>query len=120
MAARDVGINLVTLDAQPLLQMSRTTEHVVILDSAVRPWRVLHACETTDTVVPISEAQSGVGMQPRMLAREYWNQKHASSSMSLLTAWNDIRDWRYALNDAEALTSFQIVHAHSFASAMAG
>jgi glycosyltransferase involved in cell wall biosynthesis len=120
MAARHVSTDLAVLDARPFLQMASTTENIIAADSAVRPWRVLHACETTDSVVPISEAQSGVGMQPRILAREYWNQTHASSSISLLTAWNDIRDWRYALNDAEALTSFQIVHAHSFASAMAG
>jgi glycosyltransferase involved in cell wall biosynthesis len=116
MAAHEVA----TMNARRSVRMASTSENLLLVDSAVRPWRVLHACEMTETVLPVTDAESGVGMQPRILAREYWNQKHANSSMSLLTAWNDIRDWRYALNDAEALTSFQIVHAHSFASAMAG
>ncbi|HVZ18380.1 MAG TPA: glycosyltransferase family 4 protein, partial [Terriglobales bacterium] len=32
----------------------------------------------------------------------------------------DVRDWRHALNEAEQLSSVHIVHAHSFAAAIAG
>jgi glycosyltransferase involved in cell wall biosynthesis len=87
---------------------------------AVKPWRVLHACETASAAAALAEIQSGVGMNPQLLSREYWNPAGAMKEVSLMNAWHDVRDWRHALNDAEALTSVQIVHAHSFASAMAG
>jgi hypothetical protein len=85
---------------------------------SVRQWRVIHACEDASQVVSVVEAQSQVGMKPQILAREYWNS--VTTEVSLITAWNDVRDWRHALNEAEMLNSIQIVHAHSFASAMAG
>jgi Glycosyl transferase 4-like domain len=87
--------------------------------SSVKPWRVLHACEKTSEALAIVEAESSVGMNPQMLSREYWN-GNARTEISLMTAWKDVRDWRHALNEAEAINSLQIVHAHSFASAMAG
>jgi glycosyltransferase involved in cell wall biosynthesis len=37
-----------------------------------------------------------------------------------MNAGHDGRDWRHALNEVESLTAVQILHAHSFASAMAG
>jgi glycosyltransferase involved in cell wall biosynthesis len=86
----------------------------------VKPWRVLHACETVADAVTLAEAESSVGMNPQLLSREYWNPAGAATGVSLLNTWHDVRDWRHALNDAEALTSVQVVHAHSFASAMAG
>lgn len=84
----------------------------------VKPWRVLHACEKSSIVRALIDAESSVGMNPQVLSREFWN--HQTQNVSLLTTWNDVRDWRRALNDVEAGNSFQIVHAHSFASAMAG
>ena len=84
----------------------------------VKAWRVLHACERADSSRLLAEAQSAVGMKPQVLAREFWNPQ-PSSSPSLMTAWHDVRDWRHALNEAEALTSLQVVHAHSFPAAMA-
>jgi glycosyltransferase involved in cell wall biosynthesis len=89
-------------------------------DRSIKPWRVLHACETVGSVAALAEAQSAVGMIPQMLSREYWAAADALNRFSLMTAWNDVRDWRHALNEAEALNSVQIVHAHSFTSAMAG
>jgi len=88
-------------------------------EAEVKPWRVLHACEKAASVAALAEAQSGVGMRPHVLARELWTGKTAVSA-SLLTTWHDVRDWRHALNEAEQLSSVQIVHAHSFAAAMAG
>jgi len=87
-------------------------------DRAVKPWRVLHACEKASGIAALAEAETAVGMSPQVLSREFW--KPESHNVSLLTTWNDVRDWRHALNEAEALNSLQIVHAHSFASAMAG
>lgn len=89
-------------------------------DRAIKPWRVLHACETVGSVAALTEVQSAVGMIPQMLSREYWAAADALNRFSLMTAWNDVRDWRHALNEAETLNSVQIVHAHSFTSAMAG
>jgi glycosyltransferase involved in cell wall biosynthesis len=90
------------------------------VENATRPWRVLHACELATDAVWLTEAQLAVGMNPRVLAREFWNAGNDSETPSLMTAWHAVRDWRHALNEAEALTSVQIVHAHSFASGMAG
>ncbi|MGZ4788768.1 MAG: glycosyltransferase [Terriglobales bacterium] len=84
----------------------------------MKAWRVLHACDRVQTISALAEAQSGVGMRPQVLAREFWNSRHVTSP-SLMTAWHDVRDWRHALNETEQLSSVQIVHAHSFAAAMA-
>ncbi len=89
------------------------------MSDVVKPWRVLHACESVADAVTLAEAQSTVGMIPQLLSREYWNPS-AAKQLSLMNAWHDVRDWRHALNETEALTSVQVVHAHSFASAMAG
>ena len=90
------------------------------MSDLVKPWRVLHACESVADAVALAEAQSTVGMNAQLLSREYWNPDEAAKELSLMNAWHDVRDWRHALNEAEALTSVQIVHAHSFGSAMAG
>ena len=84
----------------------------------VRAWRVLHACESAMDAEHLAEAQINVGMRPQVLAREFWIGAN-SASPSLMTAWHAVRDWRHVLNEAEALTSVQIVHAHSFAAGMA-
>jgi hypothetical protein len=96
--------------------MSQATK---LAEQTVKAWRVLHACETVAEAAPVAELQSALGMKPQLLAREYWAPQ-TSTELSLLNMWHDVRDWRRALNEAEAVTSLQIVHAHSFASAMAG
>jgi glycosyltransferase involved in cell wall biosynthesis len=85
-----------------------------------RPWHVLHACESASDAVYLTEAQLAVGMRPRVLAREFWSEGKHVEPPSLMSAWHAVRDWRQALNEAEALTSLQLVHAHSFPAAMAG
>lgn len=87
-------------------------------DSQIKSWRVLHACEKAAALASLTEAQSVVGMRPQVLAREFWHDGN-SSPLSLMTAWHAVRDWRHALNETEAAAQIQIVHAHSFASAMA-
>ena len=89
------------------------------LGARVRAWRVLQACESAADVAELTEAQLAVGMHPQVLAREFWSGGKVSASASLMTAWHAVRDWRHALNEAESLTSFQLVHAHSFVAAMA-
>lgn len=84
-----------------------------------RAWRVLHASEKACEIVSLAEAQLGVGMRPQVLAREFWKDSPTSSPPSLMTAWHAVRDWRYAFNETELLTAVQIIHAHSFPSAMA-
>lgn len=81
-----------------------------------RAWRVLHACERALDAAAILDAQLAVGMRPQILAREFWASRNAPS---LLNAWHAVRDWRHALNEAEKITAFQVVHAHSFPSTMA-
>ncbi len=81
-----------------------------------RACRVLHACERALDAAAILDAQLAVGMRPQILAREFWASRNAPS---LLNAWHAVRDWRHALNEAEAITAFQVVHAHSFPSTMA-
>jgi hypothetical protein len=85
---------------------------------AVKPWRVLHACDRVNAVAATAETQSAVGMCPQLLSREAWGE--TQSQPSPITAWSEVRNWRRALNEAEATNSFEIVHAYSFASAMAG
>lgn len=98
--------------------------HFAVVDElaateSVKSWRVLHACETASAIAAVAELQADSGMQPKLLARQYWHD-NPDHRLSLLTAWNDVRDWRHALNEAEALSNIQLLHAHSFASAMAG
>ncbi|HWR14473.1 MAG TPA: glycosyltransferase family 4 protein [Terriglobales bacterium] len=88
-------------------------------ESHNRPWRVLHACELASDAAALAESQSLIGMAPQLLSREFWPSR-TPRELSLLTVWHDVRDWRHELNDAEAASDIQLVHAHSFPSAMAG
>ena len=99
--------------------MSQPPDGTTHKSPQVRAWRVLHACEEAAPVSSLAEGQLCVGMRPQVLAREFWKDPATSSSPSLMNAWHAVRDWRHALNEAESLTSVQIVHAHSFAAAMA-
>ena len=92
------------------------------------PWKVVHACELAREVLPLVQGQLAVGMRPYLLtpsgygsARNFLENKtnETSGSISLLQAWNHVREWRKLLNESAAETSSEIVHAHSFASGMA-
>jgi hypothetical protein len=89
-------------------------------EAPIRSWRVLHACENVDDASHLAEMQAAGGMRPQLLSREFWSRPDGRRPLSLLNSWHDVRDWRHALNEAETLASLQIIHAHSFASAMAG
>ena len=53
------------------------------VENATRPWRVLHACELATHAVWLTEAQLAVGMNPRVLAREFWNAGNDSETPSV-------------------------------------
>src|SRR5438270_4484558 len=96
--------------------------------AGVRPWNVVHACTQARDVLPLLDVQVSAGMKPFLVT------PHGSGTpdlylrgteenvkpSSLLSAWNDVRQWRRSLLDADPDQSAEIVHAHSFASGMAG
>lgn len=109
----------------PPRQDSPTTEQSNI---PVRPWRVLHACPHPLGQRTLIHAQAEVGMRPstvttagllnmfELLALE---PDQNDAKLSLLNAWNDVRQWRHRLIEADAGGDCDLVHAHDFASGMA-
>ena len=92
-------------------------------------WRVIHACEYARDILPLVEGQVAVGMRPYIVtpqgggAAEFYLAKKDSEqpvSLSLLRAWQDVRNWRKSLLECHPESSSDLVHAHSFASGMAG
>lgn len=95
---------------------------------SIRNWRVIHACEHARDVLPMVESQVLAGMRPYIVtprgagsAEVYLNQKdlEETSTLSLLRAWQDVRNWRKSLLECDPENSSDIVHSHSFASGMA-
>src|SRR3954462_1942440 len=96
--------------------------------SGARPWNVVHACSQVRDILPLVDVQVSAGMKPFLvtplgsgtpdlyLRRTEENAK----ATSLLSAWNDVRQWRRSLLEADPGQTAEIVHAHSFASGMAG
>src|SRR3954465_5889215 len=96
--------------------------------SGVRPWNVVHACSQVRDILPLVDVQVSAGMKPFLVT------PHGSGTpdlylrgaeenvkpTSLLSAWNDVRQWRRSLLEADPDQSAEIVHAHSFASGRAG
>src|SRR3954471_5641743 len=100
-------------------------------DSAPRAWRVVHACDQAREVLPVIEGQLAAGIKPYILMPDGVSGPEAmlrterrSKERSLLTAWNDVRNWRRSLVEVESggsgsSSGFDLVHAHSFAAGMA-
>jgi glycosyltransferase involved in cell wall biosynthesis len=93
-----------------------------------RSWRVIHACEFARDVLPVVEGQVAAGMRPYIVtpqggaaAEIYLAQKDLEQPhpLSLLRAWQDVRNWRKALLECDPENSADVVHTHSFASGMA-
>jgi hypothetical protein len=96
--------------------------------TGVRPWNVVHACPEVRDILPLLDVQVSAGMKPFLvtplgsgtpdlyLRRTEENAKPTS----LLSAWNDVRQWRRSLLEADPDQTAEIVHAHSFAAGMAG
>lgn len=94
----------------------------------VRPWRVLHVCEAARQVWPVVEGQLAVGMHPSVVTPSGFRvvvepgppPAERPRPLSLLDAWHDVRGWRQSMLEASASSAAEIVHAHTFASGMAG
>jgi glycosyl transferase family 4 len=96
-------------------------------DVEVRPWNVIHACTQARDILPLLDVQVSAGMRPFLVTPHgsgtpdlYLRAAEENAKpASLLTAWNDVRQWRRSLLEADPDQSAEIVHAHSFASGMA-
>jgi hypothetical protein len=95
--------------------------------TAVRPWSVVHACTQVRDILPLLDVQVSSGMRPFLVTPHgsgtpdlYLRAAEENAkTASLLTAWNDVRQWRRSLLAADPAQSAEIVHAHSFSSGMA-
>lgn len=105
-------------------QVTRSSDDAIVQF----PWNVVHACELAREVLPLVEGQLAIGMRPHLLtpggfgsARYFIDQRGGdfAEPVSLLQAWNHVREWRKLLNDSSVETFADIVHAHSFAAGMA-
>src|SRR5215510_1037109 len=94
-----------------------------------RNWRVIHACEYARDVLPVIEGQVFAGMRPFIVtpmgagtAELYLSRKDLEQpdGLSLLRAWQDVRNWRKSLLECDPENTADMVHTHSFASGMAG
>jgi glycosyltransferase involved in cell wall biosynthesis len=95
------------------------------INSHVRAWCVVHACDSAADAVQLVDGQQAVGMKPYLLAGDGSHTlpgrptlAHPVHSGSLLTAWNEVRDWRKLLINPD-MTAFDLVHAHAFPAGMA-
>jgi glycosyltransferase involved in cell wall biosynthesis len=93
-----------------------------------RNWRVIHACEYARDVLPVVEGQVTAGMRPYIVtpqgagtAELYLAKKDLEqrATLSLLRAWQDVRNWRKSILECDPENTSDIVHAHSFAAGMA-
>ena len=116
-------------------QMSRVREELSLTPvpsekkdvAAVHPWNVVHACTQARDILPLLDVQVSAGMRPFLVTPHgsgtpdlYLRAaEENANSASLLTAWNDVRQWRRSLLAADPGQSAEIVHAHSFSSGMA-
>jgi hypothetical protein len=109
-------------------RLSRKTPVAQSASNGVRPWNVVHACLQARDVLPLLDVQVSAGMKPFLVTPHgsgtpdlyLRGTEESAKPTSLLSAWNDVRQWRRSLLDADPDQSAEIVHAHSFASGMAG
>jgi hypothetical protein len=92
-------------------------------------WRVIHACEYARDILPVIEGQVAAGIRPYIVtpqgsgtAELYLAKRDLGerAALSLLRAWQDVRNWRKSLLECDPENSSDLVHTHSFASGMAG
>ncbi len=92
------------------------------------PWQVVHACEQARDILMLVEAELAVGMRPFLVtprgfgaAASYLRKPHkeAPFQISLLRAWNHVRNWKRLLAQSDPDGSAEVLHAHSFAAGMA-
>lgn len=110
-----------------LSRKARTPE-TLAPSSGMRPWNVVHACTQVRDVLPLLDVQVSAGMKPFLVTPHgsgtpdlYLRAAEESTkATSLLSAWNDVRQWRRSLLEADPDQTAEIIHAHSFSSGMAG
>lgn len=94
-----------------------------------KSWRVIHACEYARDILPAVEAQITAEMRPYIVtpqgsgtAELYLSGagQEQAATLSLLRAWQDVRNWRKSLLECDPENTSDVVHTHSFASGMAG
>src|SRR3954467_14810889 len=108
-------------------RLSRKTPVAPSAAGGVRPWNVVHACSQVRDVLPLVDVQVSAGMKPFLVTPHgsgtpdlyLRSTEESAKPTSLLSAWNDVRQWRRSLLEADPDQSAEIVHAHSFASGMA-
>src|SRR4051812_17314509 len=96
--------------------------------ASVRPWSVMHATEHVRGVLELAEAQRGLGMRPVLVTPagygsiELYLRASAEQerSVSLVSTWQDVRQWRKSLADCAGNSSMDVVHAHCFSAGMSG
>lgn len=108
---------------------SRQDSQAEARHNKLKNWRVIHACEHVRDVLPVVEGQVAAGMQPYIVtprgagaAEMYIGKKDLdqAEALSLIRAWQDVRNWRKSLLECDPENSADVVHTHSFASGMAG
>jgi glycosyltransferase involved in cell wall biosynthesis len=114
----------------PLIQnLATEASGSLTQDRASRPWQVLHTCHAITEIADIVAGQLAVGMRPSVVSPEGFvlfadalrmKSDGEAVQISLLNAWNDVRHWRKVILDADPLSGFDLLHAHSFAAGMAG
>jgi hypothetical protein len=95
-----------------------------LLESDVRPWRVLHLCCGVSEIAPVLEVQRTAGMRPLAFTQSgpaepstWLAGSPPASSASLLSAWREVRTWRMAAVRANAPLVYDI---HRFVEQAAG
>lgn len=96
--------------------------------AAVRPWSVMHAAADAREVLELAEAQRELGMRPVLVTPAGYGSielylrepRAAAQSVSLVSTWQQVRQWRKSLDDCGAAAVMEIVHAHCFAAGMSG
>lgn len=95
---------------------------------ASRAWRVLHADDSPQRIAHLIASLHEVGMRPSVFTRDgeiplpmlHDGNDASIAHDSLLNAWNHVRQWRRVFVDAGFDSAFELLHAHTFASGMAG
>jgi glycosyltransferase involved in cell wall biosynthesis len=122
-----------TLEPTPKQRTARKTTPTVESDGSalmndVRPWSVMHATEHVRGVLELAEAQRDAGMRPVLVTPEGYGSielylrtpRVDESKVSLLSTWQEVRQWRKSLADCAGAAAMDIVHAHCFAAGMSG
>ena len=121
-----------SLPSKPAVPHAQVRPGPHLVDRAkpkIRNWRVIHACEFARDVLPVVEGQVSVGMRPYIVtpqgagaAEVYLANKdlEQADTLSLLRAWQDVRNWRKSLLECDPENNADLVHTHSFSSGMAG